>query len=83
MVCYWRNSGRFDEGEHGKVQPGLSDRLLFAARFEHLGSLGLFIVGWIFQFVGHAVYEKKSPAFMKNFEHLFIGPPWVFAKAIG
>lgn len=44
---------------------------------------GLFVAGWIFQFVGHAVYEKKSPAFMKNFEHLFIGPLWVFAKAIG
>jgi len=45
--------------------------------------LGLFVIGWIFQFIGHAVYEKRSPAFRKNFEHLFIGPLWVFAKAIG
>jgi uncharacterized membrane protein YGL010W len=42
-----------------------------------------FILGWVLQFVGHAVYEKKSPAFLKNFEHLFIGPLWVFAKCFG
>jgi uncharacterized membrane protein YGL010W len=44
---------------------------------------GAFVLGWILQFVGHAVYEKKAPAFLKNFEHLFIGPLWVFAKATG
>jgi uncharacterized membrane protein YGL010W len=40
----------------------------------------LFVVGWILQGVGHWVYEKKSPAFFKNFEHLLIGPFWVFAR---
>ena len=43
----------------------------------------LFVVGWIFQFVGHYVYEKKSPAFMQNFMHLLIGPLWVFANWVG
>jgi uncharacterized membrane protein YGL010W len=43
----------------------------------------LFILGWIFQFVGHYHYEKKSPAFMKNVEHLLIGPLWVFARFVG
>lgn len=33
-----------------------------------------FIVGWIFQGVGHALYEKKSPAFLRNIVHLLIGP---------
>jgi uncharacterized membrane protein YGL010W len=42
----------------------------------------LFVSGWIIQFVGHGVYEKKSPAFFKNVEHLLIGPLWVFAKLI-
>lgn len=42
-----------------------------------------FAIGWILQFVGHIAYEKKSPAFLKNFEHLFIGPLWVFAKGFG
>ncbi|MBI2712678.1 MAG: DUF962 domain-containing protein [Bdellovibrio sp.] len=40
----------------------------------------LFTTGWIFQGIGHAYYEKNSPAFFKNFEHLLIGPLWVFAK---
>lgn len=43
----------------------------------------LFAGGWAVQFLGHGYYEKKSPAFYKNFEHLFIGPVWVFARVIG
>jgi uncharacterized membrane protein YGL010W len=41
----------------------------------------LFVVGWIFQFVGHA-YEGKSPAFLTNLVHLLIGPLWIAALAI-
>ena len=33
-----------------------------------------FVVGWIFQAVGHAVYEKNRPAFFKNLLHLLVGP---------
>ncbi len=40
-------------------------------------ALGVFVVGWIFQFVGHGVYEKRSPAFYKNLAHLVVGPLWV------
>jgi uncharacterized membrane protein YGL010W len=40
-------------------------------------NLALFILGWIFQFVGHSVYEHKSPAFLKNFMHLLVGPLWI------
>jgi uncharacterized membrane protein YGL010W len=43
----------------------------------------LFVLGWIIQYVGHLKYEKKSPAFYKNAEHLLIGPFWIFAKIIG
>jgi uncharacterized membrane protein YGL010W len=32
------------------------------------------ILGWIFQGIGHAVYEKRSPAFTRNLVHLLIGP---------
>jgi uncharacterized membrane protein YGL010W len=42
-----------------------------------------FVGGWIFQLVGHYVYEKKSPAFLKNVTQLLIGPYWIFAKLIG
>lgn len=44
--------------------------------------IGMQVVGWIVQYVGHLHYEKKNPAFYKNFAHLLIGPLWVFAKAI-
>ena len=44
-------------------------------------SLGVFVFGWILQFVGHYVYEKRSPAFMKNLTHLLVGPLWILAKA--
>jgi uncharacterized membrane protein YGL010W len=42
-----------------------------------------FAVGWIIQFVGHGVFEKKRPAFLENFRHLLIGPFWVFAQLLG
>jgi uncharacterized membrane protein YGL010W len=44
------------------------------------GLIVLFALGWIFQGVGHAVYEKRSPAFFKNVTHLLIGPLWIFAS---
>jgi uncharacterized membrane protein YGL010W len=42
-----------------------------------------FVLGWVLQFVGHGVYEKKSPAFLTNVQHLLVGPLWVFCRAIG
>jgi uncharacterized membrane protein YGL010W len=40
-------------------------------------NLALFILGWIFQFIGHKVYEHKNPAFFRNFVHLLVGPLWI------
>ena len=48
-----------------------------------LPALGLFVFGWILQGIGHSVYEKNSPAFLRNFVHLAIGPLWILAKAVG
>jgi len=45
-------------------------------------NLALFILGWIFQFIGHSVYEKKKPAFLQNFVHLLIGPLWILNDLI-
>jgi len=36
--------------------------------------LAAFVVGWIFQGIGHARYEKNRPAFLRNLLHLLIGP---------
>lgn len=40
----------------------------------------LFVVGWVFQLVGHEVYEKKKPAFTDNLVHLLVGPAWILEK---
>ena len=45
-------------------------------------ALGLFVVGWIFQFVGHAI-EGKPPAFFSNPAYLLIGPIWLWKKLQG
>lgn len=44
--------------------------------------LVMFVVGWIFQFVGHAV-EGKPPEFFKDWRFLFVGLRWWFAKMKG
>jgi uncharacterized membrane protein YGL010W len=46
-------------------------------------ALGLLVVGWVLQYIGHYVYEKKSPAFYRNFTHLLVGPLWILAKVSG
>lgn len=42
----------------------------------------LFVIGWIFQFIGHA-YERKPPEFFKDWRFLFVGLRWWFAKLKG
>jgi uncharacterized membrane protein YGL010W len=44
--------------------------------------LGLFVVGWAFQFIGHA-FEGKPPEFLKDWRFLFVGLRWWFAKMRG
>ncbi len=43
---------------------------------------GLFVVGWTFQFVGHA-FERKPPEFLKDWRFLFVGLRWWAAKVAG
>ena len=42
--------------------------------------LGLFVIGWIIQFVGH-YYEGRKPAFVDDVMGLLIGPLFVAAEA--
>ena len=44
--------------------------------------LGLFVVGWTFQFIGH-YYEGKPPEFMKDWRFLFVGLRWWAMKLAG
>ncbi|RWU22308.1 hypothetical protein DM813_14095 [Pseudomonas alkylphenolica] len=41
--------------------------------------LGLFVVGWVIQFVGHH-YEGRKPAFVDDISGLIIGPLFVVAE---
>jgi len=41
--------------------------------------VGLFVVGWVFQFVGH-YYEGRKPAFVDDVMGLAIGPVFVAAE---
>lgn len=42
-------------------------------------SLGLFVVAWIGQFVGHAI-EGKKPSFLRDLQFLLIGPLWTLRR---
>lgn len=39
-------------------------------------AIGLFIIAWVFQFIGHKV-EGKKPSFLKDLQFLLIGPAWI------
>ncbi|WP_028239001.1 Mpo1 family 2-hydroxy fatty acid dioxygenase [Stutzerimonas azotifigens] len=41
--------------------------------------LGLFVVGWVIQFVGH-YYEGRKPAFVDDLIGLLVGPLFVLAE---
>lgn len=43
--------------------------------------IGLFVVGWIIQFIGH-YYEGKKPAFVDDLVGLLIGPLFVTAEIL-
>ncbi|HEV7238249.1 MAG TPA: Mpo1-like protein [Thermoanaerobaculia bacterium] len=45
-------------------------------------NVALFVLGWIFQFIGHKVYEHKNPAFFRNFVHLLVGPMWILNDVV-
>lgn len=52
------------------------------ATWSWLGaSIGIFVVGWVFQFVGH-YFEKKKPAFVDDVIGLAIGPLFVLAEFV-
>ncbi len=45
--------------------------------FNPLLGGGLFIGGWILQFIGHYVFEKHNPSFFGDPLYLLVGPIWV------
>ena len=45
-------------------------------------ALGLFLLGWLLQFIGHA-FEGKPPEFLSDWRFLFVGVRWWWAKIHG
>lgn len=39
-------------------------------------SLAVFVIAWIFQFIGHKI-EGKKPSFIDDVQYLLIGPLWL------
>ena len=50
--------------------------------FRWRWALALFVVGWILQFIGHAI-EGNQPAFFRNPIYLLVGPWWLIRRAAG
>ena len=74
------------------IKIGLIATLLFAPVYwaatqisvlPHAGwmALGIFVIGWIIQFVGHA-YEKAKPAFVDDLNQLLIGPLFLVSEVV-
>jgi uncharacterized membrane protein YGL010W len=53
----------------------------FVAGFWRI-ALGLFVIGWILQFIGH-YFEGKPPEFLKDYRFLFVGLRWWIKKNFG
>ncbi len=45
-------------------------------------ALAMFVLGWVFQFIGHW-FEGKRPEFLRDWRFLFVGLRWWFAKIKG
>ena len=44
--------------------------------------IAAFLAGWIFQAIGHARFERNSPAFFKNLIHLMVGPLFLVNEVV-
>ena len=40
--------------------------------------IGIFLFGWVLQFIGHHI-EGAKPSFFKDLQFLLIGPLWLLA----
>ena len=62
--------------------------LLTHVLFDRLGAVslcylavGVFVVAWIGQFIGHK-FEGRRPSFLTDLSYLLIGPAWLMAKLL-
>ena len=80
---YWRRSHRLAMGLLIVFALlGLLTNYLYwrlgVARLCYL-AIGVFVVAWIGQFIGHK-FEGRKPSFLTDLSYLLIGPAWLMAK---
>ena len=54
-------------------------KLALALPYDVVLAIAVFVVGWVFQFIGHG-YEKAKPAFVDDINQLMIGPLFLIAE---
>jgi uncharacterized membrane protein YGL010W len=66
----------------------LSLALITDSLYRNIGSsglfwlaVGIFVVAWIGQFIGHKI-EGRRPSFLTDLQYLLIGPAWLMSKAL-
>ena len=55
---------------------------LVAVRLTWELNLAAFILGWVFQLIGHR-FEGTKPKFLENLIYLLIGPLYIFEEVLG
>ena len=46
-----------------------------------LTGIGVFVVAWVGQFIGHAI-EGRRPSFLTDLAYLLVGPAWLMDKLL-
>ena len=77
------------DGRYGLVMGGLlAAGVAFGAQAAAWGTtawagtgVGLFVVGWVIQFIGHW-WEGRKPAFVDDLVGLLVGPMFVVGEAL-
>ena len=82
-LWYWRLSRPLALGAlAGFVAFGFLNRWLYG-QLGAMGllwlALGVFVVAWIGQFIGHKI-EGKRPSFLTDLVYLLVGPLWTLGK---
>lgn len=80
---YWKRSHRLAVGLLiAFALMGLLTNFLYwqlGARALAWWAVGVFVVAWIGQFIGHK-YEGRKPSFLTDLSYLLVGPAWLMSK---
>ena len=80
---YWKRSRRLAVGLLiAFALMGLLTNVLYwqlGARALAWWAVGVFVVAWIGQFIGHK-YEGRKPSFLTDLSYLLVGPAWLMSK---